>query len=808
MAMRSKEILKALGAGQAIEAVCAKYGLTREEFDRWWQDELRSRLPKLDGNGSASVTASVRLVRDEWGIPHVFAERERDLFFGFGYAVAQDRLFQLDYLRRRARGELSEVLGRDGLELDRMARTVGLPTFVDAEWDALPGDCRDRITAYSEGVNAYIAECGDRLPIEFDLLDYRPAPWRPGDCLAIAGEFRWYLTGRFPIIALPELAKRVLGDGALYREFCLCEADDEPILPPGAYRPATRSGQIVGAAANDPQEGHGSNNWVISGERSDTGHPRLASDPHIAFAAVSCWHEVHLSGGDFHVAGMNYVGIPAVMFGRTERVAWGITNNICSQRDLYQERTSPEHPGCFQFDGKWEPAKERVEEIRVRDAEPVRLVVRSSRHGPIVDDVLPAPVRQTGPVSLRWLGSQPCGWIAALQNMDRSKSCAELKAALEPWLVPTFSVVFADVEGAIGYHAAGRIPLRSKYERGYRPGWDPEHVWTGLIPFAEMPHWDNPSRGWIATANHRVAADDFPYPLSGCWSNGWRGVRLRQIFESQPTFTAADFRRIHQDSLSLRAVACLPPLLDVLRSRARTRSASAERRIDQAIAALAAWDCRMEPDRVGGTIFDAFFHAWCRAVAERRFSGEAAALVAGAIPGVSSRLLSADPHGWFASDRAPGRVAAIVDTFANAVETLAQRFGENLLDWGWGRVHKLQQWHFLSTRGELGKLLDRGGIAVNGDMVTVCNSGRDAIGEAPSGAGYRMIADLDPQQPPLLWAIEAGSESGHPGSPHYDDQLHDWVTGQYHAVSLTRNPADLAAPAERVRELRPNGSVR
>ena len=301
----------------------------------------------MPGQGSsprAAVNGVVRIDRNRWGIPHVSADTDEDLFFGFGYAMAQDRLFQLDYLRRKAVGRLSEILGPDGLEPDIVARTLDLRRIAEAEWRQTPDETRRLVTAFSHGVNAVIAASGDRLPIEFDLLDYAPEPWSPVDCLAIAGEFRAYLTVRLPVIFIPELGKRTLGEGALYRAFLEGEADDESILPPGSYPAAPVGTQPVGAAVGDPEEGVGSNNWVIAGSRSTTGKPMVASDPHIAFAAVSCWYEVTLAGGSFNVTGMAYAGMPAVMFGRNVRVAWGITNNICSQRDLYQERTDPGAP--------------------------------------------------------------------------------------------------------------------------------------------------------------------------------------------------------------------------------------------------------------------------------------------------------------------------------------------------------------------------------------------------------------------------------------------------------------------------------
>lgn len=772
MQLPASQLLVRLGAGESIDGVCNAAGISREEFQTWWKRETAPRVPPALGTRSALVGAPVRIQRDERGIPHIFADNDDDLFFGFGYATAQDRLFQLDYLRRRALGRLAEVLGPEGVELDLTARTVGLHRIAQREWELLPEEARRLVAAFSKGINAQIAESSAAMPIEFDLLGYKPEPWRPQDSLAIAGEFRWYLTGRFPVIVIPELAKRVLGTGALYEAFLQAEADGEAILPAGSY-PSRRAGtQPVGVSINDPAEGHGSNNWVVSGAKAVTGKPMVASDPHIAFAAVSCWHEVHLSGGSFNVVGMAYAGMPAVMFGRNEQVAWGITNNICSLRDLYQERTDPAHPGCFLYDGQWEPAREWTEVIKVKGQEPLHKTIRLSRNGPIVDEILPSPARTTGPVSLKWQGASYCGWIPALLDMDRAKSADELRRATEPWRVPTFCVVYADVEGHIGYQCTGQIPIRNVWERGYRPGWDPAHQWAGLIPFEGMPHLADPPRGWIGTANNRVAADDFPYPLSGTWNNGYRAARIRQMLEEKSKFTRDDFTRMHQDSLSLRAVTCVPRLLRFLESQNGTQTVRE---------CLTRWDCRMEPDRVGGSIFNVFFSRWCERVAAERFAGESAALAAGAIGGLASELLDSDRAGWFKSEA--DRRNSIAESFSGAIAFLTEKLGPNMGDWTWGKLHQLQQKHVLSGRGDLGLLLDRGQVPVRGDYVTVCNTGLGPDYSAPTGAGYRLIADLaDPNGG--LWAVDAGSESGHPGSPHYDDQLDDWLAARYHYLPL------------------------
>ena len=377
MAIDSRRILHQLGRGEAIDAVRAAAGLTDADFEAWWNQELEGRLAATDGQRPGPVGAAVEIQRDTSGLAHVYAADETDLFVGYGYAMAQDRLFQIDYLRRRALGRLAEVLGPEAFDYDLLVRTVGLHCIAEEETARLPAETAARYDAFAAGVNAFIDECRDRLPIEFDLLDYRPEPWRPLDSIALLGEFRWYLTGRFPVIAIPEVARRVLGDGPLYRAFMTAEAIDETILHPGEYASAGSGADPLEPALGGVDDCTGSNNWVIGPSRSASGGGMVASDPHIAFGSPCCWYQVHLVGGRYNVAGSGYAGAPGIIFGRNLRVAWGITNNISSQRDLYQERTDPAHPGAFLYDGQWEPAQRtrgghlRARRRRARRNDPV-----------------------------------------------------------------------------------------------------------------------------------------------------------------------------------------------------------------------------------------------------------------------------------------------------------------------------------------------------------------------------------------------------------------------------------------------------
>ena len=781
MAIDSRRILHQLGRGEPIDDVRAAAGLTDADFEAWWNQELRRRLAVIDGRASGPVGAAVEIQRDASGLPHIYAQNESDLFVGYGYAMAQDRLFQMDYLRRRALGRLSEILGSEAFDYDLLVRTVGLHQIAEYETARLPAETAARYEAFAAGVNAFIEECRELPPIEFDLLDFRPEPWRPLDSIALLGEFRWYLTGRFPVIAVPEMARRALGDGPLHRAFTRPEAIDETILHPGEYASVGSGEDPVEPPLGGIDDGTGSNNWVIGPSRSASGGPLVASDPHIAFGAPCCWYQAHLVGGRFNVAGTGYAGAPGIMIGRNLRVAWGITNNISSQRDLYQERTDPAHPGAFLYDGQWEPARERVEAIKVRGEGVWEEVVRSSRNGPIVDRILPEFAQGTGPVSLRWAGALPCAWPTSLLALNLAESCAELEDSLRGWGAPTLSMVFADVDGGFGYRATGQVPIRARVERGYRCGWDPADSWQGMIPFEGMPGVREPERGWVATANNLPAASDYPYPLANMSPTGYRARRIRQMIESRQTHSREDMASMQYDVLALRALEAVPALAQILEGGGARAKAAA--------ATLRAWDHRMDSESAAAAIFETFQHQWDQAVAAEHFSADASALavgdpaafVAGGISSLSLRLLADDDVGWYSSAKA--RDSAVRSAMADTLDQLAERLGDDMSTWSWGRLHTLQLPHLLSSRGDLGRLLDRGSEPVSGNGFVVSNTGSAADFGSSGGANYRLLVDLA-EAPAQMWSLDAAGPSGQPGSPHYASQFGDWLSGRYHQISL------------------------
>ncbi|HVA87307.1 MAG TPA: penicillin acylase family protein [Candidatus Saccharimonadales bacterium] len=838
----SREWLRCLGSGASIDEVCRAAGMDRGAFNAWWRTECAARVPAADGERRTQVHGRVEILRDARGVPHIFAGSDEDLFFGYGYAMGQDRLFQMDLRRRRGQGRLAEVLGPEGVEADILARTIGLPLLAAAELDRQGTESLCLLEAFARGVNALIEATRDHLPIEFELLGYVPEPWTPFDSIACTASWRFQLTGRPWVISVPELARRTLPDADLYRAFIEFqrEADEVTIVPSGAYpaeqvgllmpdepggarAPHRRSGrtaraegaqpgprsspepgattfasETVGAAtglvAGRAEPAGGSNNWVVSGARSASGRPIVASDPHMPYEASSSFFEVHLSGGSFEAAGTGFVGMPGLAFGRNRRLAWAITNNICSQRDLYHE------------DLERTIVTEREETIEVRDGDAVRLTVRSTRHGPLVDHLLPAAAAPSGPVAMRWVGALECDWFSAQLRLNRASTVGDANHALRGWLCPTFSLLLADDAGHIGYAATGTIPVRGRPWRGFRSGDDPADEWIGLIPRAGMPQVVDPARGWISTANNRPAPADFPYPLSGTWDENYRARRIGQLLETTGPHDRHTFGQIHADVRSERALAYHAALVTALEGRVAPEDRTG-------FDLLRAWDFQARADSAGAAIWEVVTARWAQAVAAERFPAESAEFVSGWMAGLAARMLVSDSVGWFRSDRLT-RLAAV---FHEAIAELRAALGPDPGAWRWGALHHLVHRHPLGGRGDLGELLNKPAREVGGDSWSVNNSGLAAsridpgdpnylrAWEATSGAGYRLIADLgDPSG--SIWTITAEGQSAHPGSPHAADQLDDFVAARYHELPLDRGRAEAAATHRLV--LEPDGSIR
>jgi penicillin amidase len=504
------------------------------------------------------------------------------------------------------------------------------------------------------------------------------------------------------------------------------------------------------------------------------------------------WYECRLVGPEDDLAGAAWIGVPGIWFGRNRRIAWGLTNNNVSLRDLYLEEIDPTAPERYRDGATWRVFGERTEVVPVRDQASERLVVRESVRGPIVNPIVPS-VRAEGdpPLSLRWVGLEHVDDVRALLAVGRARNWPEFREALRDWAIPTFNWGFADVEGNVGYQCASRLPLRGQPARGFRLANDPADQWHGYLPFDAQPTSFNPARGFTSSANNAPVPDDYPYRYAGAFAGGERAIRIRETLENASGFDRAACAALQNDTLSVQARQLCPVLL-----RRLTAAEDAEATLLHDC--LVGWDYRYEPDTLAPTCFEAFLHQWKVRVATERFPAHLVSLATGQ-GDVHARLLESDDLAWFHQDKQQ----AILACASQAFRELSERFGDDRANWAWGKVHRAHFRHPLSNPASA-DLFDVGPRGVSGSATTVRNTG---LGTSPpfaadSGAEYRLIVDLaDSSQ---LWSTLNIGQSGQPGSPHYQDQFQDWVRGDYHVLHLQRAAVE-AEQTGRVR-LEPAGT--
>ncbi len=762
---------------------------------------IRALLIERSDPGAAEVVAGVEqpveIWRDDRGIAHIRASNTRDLFFTHGYAQAQDRLWQLDYLRRQATGRLSEIFGESRLAEDRIAHTLRIPRIAREIYQSSSSESRSALDAFARGVNAFMSEAlaqGAFLPIEFDLLDYRPEPWSPVDSLAIFRRWHWYLTGRLNVISTPEAVRAGLGDDDRYRAFFAPDGPLRHIVPEGSYDPEPR----WPALPQDPLTesfwgqtlGEGSNNWAVSSARSANGNALLASDPHVYYTVPADWYEVHLSAPGFECFGTTYPGQPGLLYGRGAGISWGLTNNICLLRDLYVVESTDDVATA-------EPV-----EIRIKGQEPYLHIDRSVGDRPIVDHFLPEaalphnlqPNRYPEPTSLAldWVGFRPSDETKSMLDFATARTVDDGREALRTWGCPTFNFIFADTSGDVAYQTSGFLPLRGREVRGYRSLHEPADEWVGFIPFDGLPSLVRPDRGWVVTANNPTAPPDFPYPLFGTWAPEDRAGRAEDLIQSTDRHTVEGFEQFQNDVFSGRAQRGLSGLLDALTD-------VDDAAIRSAMVRFNGWDFQLTTDSIPASLFYVFFWRWHQTVVAKRFPAHLIPLVRDAGWGLSSDLLHRNVAEWFADD--DERVATIQAAFAEAIAWLTERRGPEPSAWTWGSIHRLGAVHPAATTPLQHEFLDIPAEACPGGAGTLANAFYTPPGtfDTKMGASYRMAVDMG--ESGAYRSITWPGQSGHPGSPHYADQAVDHIAGRF--VDLESDWGAIEASATRRTTLNP-----
>ncbi len=766
-------------------------------------------LPKTKGKLQLQgLHEPVEVLTDQYGVPHIYAHNEDDLYFAQGYMHAQERLWQMEINRRVGSGRLAELFGSIAVETDRFCRRLGMHRASIEEEKSLPARSRRVLEAYAQGVNTFLKNNMHRLPVEFTLLGFKPDPWSPVDTIQWSKMMGWNLGGNWETeLTRARIVSKIGPERAAQLESGY-DAQHPLIVPSGIAYQGINLGLLEQYDQLNELSGFGmlggSNNWVVDGTMTETGAPILCNDPHLGQAAPSIWYECHLISGDIDVIGASFPGSPGIVIGHNKHIAWGVTNAVSDVQDLYIEKFNPQNPHQYEFQGKWENATVVREEIRVKgQKEPVIEEVLITRHGPILTSMAEhkndtsqngTGTAQQLSLALRWVGLEQCNIISSIQKINHATNWEEFREALRDWDVPPQNMIYADKQGNIGYVMAGAIPIRAKGQALLpSPGWTGEYEWTGLIPFDELPQSYNPEQHFIVTANNRVVDDSYPYYITNEWLNGYRAQRITNLLTSKKKLTPEDMARIQADQYALPAVEIVPHMLTIPTTTALEKVAQDT---------LRTWDFVLAPKSAAAAIYTTFlrrleFLVLSAALGDDEtllqvYMGKGSNILASS-NGYASRskpliirMLNAHDDTWFATSViANGPTSweeALSRAFAATLEELRETLGEDVTQWQYGAIHTMTYNHTLGSVKLLAPFFNRGPFPVGGDIDTV-NMGASLPNDPKTVItvpSYRQIVTLANLDNSL--SGHAPGQSGHPASKHYDDFIQMWREVAHHPM--------------------------
>jgi len=735
---------------------------------------LRSALPQTDGRIVVSgPKAQIRIERDADGVPLITAQDDEDAAFGLGFVHAQERLFQMELQRRYGAGRLAEIFGQQAVATDRQMRVLGLYRAAESAIPSLSPQMNRALSAYAAGVNAFLASRRGAPPPEFLLLGLAPEPWRPADSLVWGKLMAVQLGGNYRGELLRARMARTItaADLAfLYPEYpTVAPTTLADMLP--VYRRLALD-RLYDALPTAVGPNYASNSWVVDGKHSASGKPLLANDPHLAFGTPGFWYLARLKTPQHEIAGGTVAGVPLVVIGHNERIAWGFTTTTSDVEDLYIEKVDPADPGRYLTPQGSAPFNSRAETILVKGAAPVDITIRETRHGPVLSDALPPGAADPGFVlALAATVTIPEDRSAeALWEVNRAADWPSFRTALQKFVGPMENMVYADVDGTIGFIAPGLVPIRRKGD-GWLPvpGWTGEYDWAGFIPFAALPSAVNPSSGDFVNANNKIVPDTYPYFLSRDWDLPNRAERIEALLAATPVQTPASSAAIEADTLSLMAEHLVPLMTRIVEVNDAAR---------EVIERLRRWDFHMDREKVEPLLFTAWLREFSRSILFGRF-GDAVSDYWDLKPRVMEAVLTERPD-WCDDPKRPGEESCgtrLAESLGLALAQLRRDYGPDMTQWQWGRAHIARFANPVFSRIPVLRDWFEVAISTPGAYDTV-NRGPSAIRddthpfEQRFGAGLRIITDL--ASPNDARMMTTPGQSGDPLSTHFADLLHRW----------------------------------
>lgn len=777
----------------------------------------------------------VDVYRDQMGIPHIYATTLHDLFFAQGYVQAQDRFWQMDAWRHIGSGTLSEMFGKGQVETDAFLRTLGWREVAEQEWQQMSPESQSILTAYSDGVNAYLKDRnGSAVSLEYSILgllspDYKIEPWTPVNSITWGKAMAWDLRSNLDEEVQRAILLKTLTPTQIDQLFPPYPSDHPIIvnnigngpsasttsplaivdIPDQTLAALQHNVPLLDIALGPSGDGIGSNSWVVSGLLTTSGEPILANDPHLGIQMPSIWYQMDMhcqpknAQCPFEASGFSFAGVPGIVIGHNDQIAWGFTNLAPDVMDLYIEKVNPDNPNQYEYNGQWLNFEMRTETINVSGGSPVTITVRSTRHGPVISDTY-GPLKDTNTdnspgfvpfkdkagvslpdhyvIALAWTALKPSTPFEAIWGFDTAQNWDEFRQAARDFHVPAQNLIYADTQGNIGYQMPGDIPIRKNGDGRYPvPGWTDEYDWTGYIPFDQLPYAYNPVEGYIVTANNEVVSPQSdPQLITTDWDYGFRANRIVDLIKNAPgKIDIAYIQKMQGDGYDANA-ATFVPLLAQLQFTGNDAAA---------LDLLKNWDDQTKANSPASAIFESFW----RHLLENTFDDDLPKQYwpdGGSRWNEVMRNLARNPNDPFWDDKTTKNVVETRDdilkkSLMDAVQELEGRFGSDMSKWNWGEMHAATFRN--QTLGESGiglieDLFNRGPFSTAGSEAVVDATGWSVIDGYETNwlPSMRMIADMSNLNNSLT--VHTTGESGHAYNKHYDDMSSMWANIQYYPM--------------------------
>jgi penicillin amidase len=744
-------------------------------------------LPDYNSNVQLEgLIQPVKVYRDSFAVPHIYAKNEHDLYMATGYLMAQDRIWQMDLLRRVTLGRLSEIFGDSFVETDLLLRSLAFSEKSQKIISHSDKNMKDALIAFTEGVNEYLKDHEGKMPLEFTILGYKPDPWEPVHSLNLIGYMAWDLKAGWSEQLLEDLAKRV--DSAHFRELLpdpiiqksYVFGQDEEILAMNRLLNLSKLEEMGFDIFS------GSNNWAVSGTRSVTGKPLLANDMHLGLGLPGIWIQIHqVVEGKMNVQGLAIPGQPLIVVGHNDSIAWGMTNTYVDNLDFYEEKINPSDTNQYQFNGEWKNFTIYKEVIRSKTGKQFQCFYRTNHRGPVISAAKDIKGRV---LTMHWVGSEESDEFRSIYLVNRAMNWKDFRNAFTSFRSISQNVAYADISGNIGIYCCAGVPLR-KRDKIYSvlPGWTNEYDWTGFVPFDSLPNEYNPERGYISSANNRTVDGNYPYHIGTWYDIPYRMERIREMLNAQEKFTIEDFQRMQNDQHSKYSQLFLSVMLPAVKNLKFSKIE------ESAFENLKSWDFELGTESPEASICEFWIYQFMEEVYYDELGSDLFEKfkTSGSITRVAMYKLLTEGNSLWIDNIETSKTEILSDiaaeSFRKAIGKLVNDYGNDMSSWNWGNIHQLTLRHPLAKVKILDNIFgfNRGPYRVGGSFHTVSPYKYPVFNPqgVEHGSSHRNIYDLS------NWnncrSVIPGGISGIPASRFYSDQTKLYIRGKYHRDLFT-----------------------